>query len=39
MNDLPASEDHRRHTSQSGGNDRRIIFNYEVEDSGSFDEV
>jgi hypothetical protein len=39
MNDLPAPEDNRRHTSQSGGIDRRIIFNYEVEDSGSLDDA
>jgi hypothetical protein len=39
MNDLLAPEDDIRHTSQLGGLDKRIIFNYEVEDSGSLDEV
>jgi hypothetical protein len=39
MNDQPTPEDDRRHISQSGGIDRRIIFNYEVEDNGSLDEV
>jgi hypothetical protein len=39
MNDLPEPEDDKRHTSQSGGIDRSIIFKNEAEDSGSLDEV
>jgi hypothetical protein len=38
MNDPPASEDDRRHTSQDRV-DRRILVNYGVEDHGSLDRI